>query len=73
MHRITTALCLVALPLTAAAQDAGGTLTGTLNRDDANWTILRGENDRGSAWSDTGEGYEVRIVAQPSDAVSASR
>jgi hypothetical protein len=64
------ALLALAGPLAcpAAAQGtkaASGTITGTIDLEQARWVLSAPEGARGSAWRDEGGTMEVRLVGRP--------
>lgn len=59
------ALALACSGGAAAAQQAGGTITGTLGFDDAVWTIRAQPDLETSHWRETDAGYAIRIVGFP--------
>ena len=61
--RFAATLALGLFPAAALAQDVHGTISGTLDLEEVEWTILEGENLPAPAWSETPDGIEVDLYA----------
>lgn len=57
------ALCLAATPM--LAQDGTGSITGTLDLDDARWTVASAGPGPTSAFAETDDFTAIRLVGQP--------
>ena len=71
MRRALLAFPALLLTLPALAQDAPGTLTGTVDGNDVGLRVLNVPDEaggRGSSWSDTEGRRQIAIVAEPSEA-----
>jgi hypothetical protein len=68
MMRTALALATLAVatfPATIAAQEAEGSITGTLNLDSAVWYVKGQEFEPGSTWRDVDDGRQIRLVGYP--------
>lgn len=54
----------------AIAQQSRGTITGTLDLDEAAWTVAPAASGASTGWNETEAGREVRIVARPRGSTS---
>lgn len=63
--QLIRALPLALLPLSALAQDGIGSVTGTLDLDDARWIVAGAEGTPASTWRRQDGTYEIRLVATP--------
>lgn len=76
MFRASAVAFVVAAALPAAAQQdlspSAGTITGTLQLDDAVWHVVAGDGPDGSGWTATETGREVRIVGAPRESIAGT-
>ena len=59
--RFAAALAFGLIAAAALAQDVHGTISGTLDLEEVEWTILEGEDFPAPTWSDTPDGIEVEL------------
>ena len=64
MPLLATLLAALPAPL-VAQQEAAGSITGTLDLDNAVWYVKGGSQEPGSQWRDTADGRLVRLVGYP--------
>ena len=62
---LAAALALAGPAFAQEAQTASGTITGTIDLDDARWVLSAPESAEGSTWRDRGGTTEVRLVGRP--------
>lgn len=65
MIRALTLAAAMILPGAASAQEALGTIEGTLDLDDARWTVAEREEAPASGWRRDGEMLEAVLVGLP--------
>lgn len=65
MTRIATAFALLLPPVALSAQGVEGTISGTLELEDATWSLAEADDLPASGWEETGNGYSVTIIGYP--------